>query len=92
MNLNRKMEDKTHKKHDKRITMRENGFIYHVELSWNEQGNTMWNEACADVIQVFGLPGNKFMTYPTMDSMLFGFKSDRDATLCRILLSERLNS
>ena len=47
-----------------------------------------WNEACAKVLSVFGLPGDKYYYRPTDNFMMFIFKSTKDATLCRILLSE----
>lgn len=71
--------------------MRDNGFVYHVILPWTGN-NTPWSEACADVMEVFGLPGDRFMSYPTMDNMTFGFKSESDAFLCKILLSEHFDS
>lgn len=59
-------------------------------ISWNNQTGPWWNECCAMVMEVFGLPGDKFVTTPTADFMLFKFKNKRDADLCRILLSEKL--
>jgi hypothetical protein len=44
---------------------------------------------CALVLEVFGLPGNRYESHPDSDYMLFKFKSKKDADLCRILLSER---
>jgi hypothetical protein len=47
-----------------------------------------WNEICAMVVGVFGLPGHRYMYTPTMDYMVFEFKSEKDRQLCEILLSE----
>jgi len=47
-----------------------------------------WNEACAKVVAVFGLPGERFYYRPKEEFMIFIFKSVKDAKLCRILLSE----
>lgn len=47
-----------------------------------------WHEACAKVLSVFGLPGERFYYRPKEDFMIFIFKSVKDAKLCRILLSE----
>ena len=44
----------------------------------------------AMVVEVFGLPGQRFVYSPTEDFMTFCFKSKKDAELCKILLSERL--
>ena len=64
------------------------GYIHIVSIPWAGQSSYMWNEACASVLEVFGLPGNRFTSHPTFDSMYFHFKSKRDAELCKILLSE----
>jgi len=61
-----------------------------VQVNWIN-GLTVansWNEACAKVLSVFGLPGERFYYRPKEDYMIFIFKSIKDARLCRILLSE----
>lgn len=63
-----------------------------VRLPWNGQNEYWWNEVCADVIEVFGLPGGRFESHPTPDFMDFHFKSQKDADLCKILLSEKLST
>jgi hypothetical protein len=61
-----------------------------VVVDWNHGINVAygWNEACAKVLSVFGLPGGKFYYRPKEDYMIFIFRSAKDAKLCRILLSE----
>ena len=61
-----------------------------VTLNWHNQGSVWWNESCASVLEVFGLPGNRFYYKPYTDHMTFTFKNKKDADLCRILLSEKL--
>jgi hypothetical protein len=61
-----------------------------VIVNWDNQNGFWWNETCALVLEVFGLPGNRYESKPDSDYMLFTFKSKKDADLCRILLSERL--
>jgi hypothetical protein len=80
------------KKHSKigAIAAREEGRLHIVSLLWRGQDKFWWNEACADVIEVFGLPGDRFTSHPAMDNMDFHFKSERDADLCRVLLSEKI--
>ena len=63
---------------------------YEIIVAWHNQDNLWWNETCAMVLDVFGLPGNRFVYKPFEDFMTFTFKSKKDADLCRILLSERL--
>lgn len=66
-------------------------FKYPVKINWtSEQGTIWWNECCAMVLEVFGLPGDRFMYRPHLDFMVFEFKNEKDQQLCKILLSERL--
>jgi hypothetical protein len=63
---------------------------HEIVVAWHNQDTLWWNETCAMVLEVFGLPGNRFVYKPFEDFMTFTFKSKKDADLCRILLSERL--
>jgi len=63
---------------------------HEVIVDWNNQHNEWWNETCATIVEVFGLPGNRFVYSPSVDFMTFTFKSKKDAELCRILISEKL--
>lgn len=82
---------KKHRKWDKRIDMQDEGFVHSVKINWkNNDTISNWNDALADILEVFGLPGNKFMTHPTFEYMDVCFKSKRDAELCRIMISEKL--
>ena len=81
---------KKHKIISKKHTATELGQTFTVRIPWKHQRNTWWNESCAMVIEVFGLPGDRYTSHPTMDYMDFYFKSPRDADMCKILLSERI--
>jgi len=59
-----------------------------IKIQWHNQDNNWWNEICATVLEVFGMPGNRFVYKPFEDFMTFTFKSEKDYSLCRILLSE----
>ena len=61
-----------------------------VTVVWDNQNGFWWNETCAIVLEVFGLPGDRYVTKPSHDAIFFDFKNEKDANLCRILLSERL--
>lgn len=61
-----------------------------ITVKWHSQGTNWWNETCADVLEVFGLPGQRFYYKPYPDHMTFTFKTLKDADLCRLLLSEKL--
>jgi hypothetical protein len=59
---------------------------HEVYLDWTSS----WNESCALVVEVFGLPGNRFISSLSDDFMTLIFKNKKDADLCRILLSDKL--
>ena len=82
--------NKKHQIVDSRRASKDAGFTYIVSLPWMGQSHFHWNEVCADVLEVFGLPGGRFMSHPSMDQMDFYFKSKKDADLCQILISDKL--
>ena len=62
-----------------------------VIVDWlPKEGDLNWNNPLASVLEVFGLPGCRFVSTPTDNFMTLTFKNKKDADLCRILLSERL--
>lgn len=68
-------------------------FTHKVRINWtSNQGTIWWNEICAMVLEVFGLPGNRYIYKPHMDYMEFMFTSNKDAILCKIMLSEKINA
>jgi len=65
-------------------------FPFQVKINWtDEQGTIWWNETCASVLEVFGLPGHRYIYKPSFDFMEFWFKTDRDFMLAKILLADR---
>jgi hypothetical protein len=65
------------------IIMETNPDWHLVELKWEKGKDTsyFWNEACAWAVENFGLPGDKYMTHPKEDYMLFLFKNSEDAMM-----------
>lgn len=61
-----------------------------VKVLWDNQNGFWWNETCSLVLEHFGLSGNKYTSHPETDQMTFRFNTKQDATMCRLLLSERL--
>lgn len=59
-----------------------------IRVPWESQSNVWWNETCANIIEHFGLPGGKYTTEVSADDMRFFFTDDRDALMCKILISE----
>lgn len=63
---------------------------YEVRVYWDNQSGHWWNETCADIMEIFGLPGDRYTSSPTENHMTFTFKNKKDANLCRILVSEKI--
>jgi hypothetical protein len=63
-----------------------------VKIPWRNQSTVWWNEICADVVEVFGLPGNRFVYKPYVDHMTFTFNNQKDYNLCRVMLSEHIRA
>ena len=40
-----------------------------------------WNETCAEAIEMFGLPGDKYTTRMTPSDIEFWFREEKDAML-----------
>jgi excinuclease UvrABC ATPase subunit len=59
-----------------------------VSVPWESQSNVWWNETCANIIEHFGLPGEKYVTKLDEHQMDFIFYDDRDALMCKILVSD----
>lgn len=65
-------------------------YPFQVKIGWTtEQGTIWWNETVALVLEVFGLPGHRFIYKPSIDHMEFRFKTNKDLMLARILLADR---
>jgi hypothetical protein len=66
-----------------------------VKLKWDnirdpyiEHGQ--WDHTFSIIIEKFGLPGGKYLTKVTEEDMNLTFRDPKDATICRLLLSERI--
>ena len=81
-------QQKKHKSIDKRPVHKEQGFIYPVRIRFNNE--IKWNEICANIVEVFGLPGHRFVSEVNIDDFKIIFKSKKDKIMCEMLLSEHL--
>ena len=72
------------------IKMETTNTVWELRIPWHNQNNNWWNETCADVVEVFGLPGERYTYHPRYEDMMFYFNSKKDYQLCKILLSDRI--
>ena len=59
-------------------------------VPWKSQSTVWWNEICARIVDKFGLPGGKYTTEVSENEMKFFFRDEREALLCKIMISEEL--
>lgn len=70
--------------------MKDPEFNYPVTVNWGRGADTMeyWDRLCIASIEMFGLPGDRFITDIGADQMIWAFRSDKDALLFKLKFSE----
>lgn len=73
-------------------TLRETEYCYPVVIPWSSQLDTVtaWNEVCAQGMEMFGLPGNRYVTEANVNDMTWYFKNPQDALIMTLKFSEQL--
>lgn len=61
-----------------------------ITVPWDGQKEVWWNETCANVLEHFGLPGDRYTTEVSTECMKFFFKTEHDALMCQLLISDRI--
>ena len=74
------------------ITLRDEAFRYPVTIPWSPKLDTVsaWNEICAQGMEMFGLPGNRYITDANVNDMTWWFRDEQDALLMTLKFSEQL--
>ena len=69
-----------------RCILRSPEYPHGMVLQWTDTYNEMlrWNEMLADIVQVFGLPGDRYITDVNVNDMTFWFRDHRDALLFKL--------
>ena len=62
-----------------------------IVVPWKNQSNTWWNETCAQIMEQFGLPGDRYTTEISPDEMIFNFNNSDDALMSKILISDHIS-
>jgi hypothetical protein len=73
-------------------TLTDDEFRYPVTIPWSSKLDTVsaWNEICAQGMEMFGLPGNRYITDANVTDMTWWFKDEQDALLMTLKFSEQL--
>ena len=63
-------------------------YPYHVELLWGRVRKAPWNEMYAQTIELFGLPGDRYIALAHAITINFYFKIEQDQLLFKLKWSE----
>jgi hypothetical protein len=56
-----------------------------MTLDWVDNDTILtWNHTLANIVEVFGLPGDRYITEADVNNMTFWFRDHRDALLFRL--------
>lgn len=75
----------------KRI-LKSSKYTHHCKISWASpyDNSIIWDRICIDAVELFGLPGNRYVTDITENDMTWSFASDQDALLFKLKFSEAI--
>ena len=70
--------------------MRDPEFTHPVTIKWGRGADTMeyWNQLSIASLELFGLPGDRYITDISADYMIWSFRSDKDALIFKLKFSE----
>lgn len=73
-------------------TLKDDEYKYPVIIPWSATLDSIsaWNEICAQGMEMFGLPGNKYITEANVNDMTWYFRDPRDALIMTLKFSEHL--
>ena len=63
-------------------------FPWRSRIVWAPHAETPWNEICAQVVEQFGLPGDRYVTEVGLLEMAFIFRDPQDLLLFKLKWSE----
>jgi hypothetical protein len=68
--------------------MSKKDFPWRARIMWKINGVLTWNEICAQVLEDFGMPGDRYVTEVGLLEMAFIFKDPQDLLLFKLKWSE----
>jgi hypothetical protein len=63
-------------------------FPWRSRIAWTPDSKFHWNEICAQVVEQFGLPGDRYTTEVGLLEMAFIFQNPQDLLLFKLKWSE----
>ena len=63
-------------------------FPWRSRIVWTSDSKFHWNEICAQVLEDFGMPGDRYVTEVGLLEMAFIFKDPQGLLLCKLKWSE----
>jgi len=72
--------------------LQDESYKYPVVVPWSSKTDTVsaWNLVCADAMEMFGLPGDRYITDANVNDMTWWFRSEQDALLMTLKFSEQI--
>ena len=65
--------------------MRDAAYPHGMQLLWYDKDTSeLWNLRMSQVVEIFGLPGDRYVTEIAIDNMTFWFREYQDALLFKL--------
>ena len=73
-------------------TLQDESYKYPVIIPWSSKLDTVsaWNEICAQGMEMFGLPGDRYITDANVNDMTWYFRDPHDALIMTLKFSEAI--
>ena len=73
-----------------KIILQDESYKYPVIIPWSSKLDTVsaWTEICAQGMEMFGLPGGRYITDANVTDMTWWFRDEQDALLMTLKFSE----
>jgi hypothetical protein len=71
------------------FTLKDKEYNYYCTIPWRDGDNNQhWDKICISAIELFGMPGKRYITYINQYQMSWIFKTPQDQLLFKLKFSE----
>lgn len=76
------------------FTLKNPNYTHHCKISWQPPHDNIvyWNQVCIGAVDLFGLPGQRYLTETNESDMTWSFACSQDALLFKLKFSEAIIS